>query len=527
MGTRRILVVSLFMGALLLSACAIGTPTAPTRIGATGATLNGTVSSNVRGPTEYWFRYGETSSYGSETPRGTIDVEDDQAHPVSEPVAGLSPDTAYHWQMCVADREEDPPRTICSKDQTLATHHMGAVKSVAAGFDHSCAILHNGSVRCWGNGYTGQLGQGNTESLGHTSGTLPDGVPPVDLGEGRTALQISSGYSHTCALLDTHQVLCWGDGAGGDLGQGDQEPIGDDETPGSVDPIDLGGDHTALQISAGLNYNCALLDDHSVKCWGSGSYGELGYGNETNVFDPSTVPPVDLGGGHTAKAIATPSSHTCAILDSGDLKCWGFNFAGTLGLGDDYAADPYVGDEEDEVPATLPTLDLGGHSALQVSGGDHHTCAVLDDHTARCWGSGWRGKNGYPGSDHYDSPPAEPLDFGSERTVLAIDGGADHNCALLDDHTVRCFGFGESGQLGYGDTEDVGDDETPGSAGPIDLGPGRTALEVSAGRWHSCALLDDGAVRCWGDGSFLGYGNLIFIGDDETPGGAGPVSLGD
>jgi Regulator of chromosome condensation (RCC1) repeat len=81
--------------------------------------------------------------------------------------------------------------------------------------------------------------------------------------------------------------------------------------------------------------------------------------------------------------------------------------------------------------------------------------------------------------------------------------------------------------LGYGSTNDVGDNETPGSAGAVKLGPRRTAVAVSAGRWHSCALIDAAEVRCWGEGSFLGYGNTTTIGDDETPDTAGPVSLGD
>jgi hypothetical protein len=74
----------------------------------------------------------------------------------------------------------------------------------------------------------------------------------------------------------------------------------------------------------------------------------------------------------------------------------------------------------------------------------------------------------------------------------------------------------------------IGDNETPGSVGPVDLGAGRTAVGISAGGSHTCALLDNGTIRCWGDGAYgkLGYGNTDTIGDNETPGGYGPVSLG-
>jgi alpha-tubulin suppressor-like RCC1 family protein len=507
----------------LLSACAVGIPKPATHATGISATLNGDVFSNVEGDTAYWFRYGETTAYGRSTPERAVAVADDEPHPVSESVGGLSPGVTYHWQMCVRDQGEDPPRDICSKDQAFKT--SAGADSISASFTHTCAILRNGSVRCWGSNWAGQLGLGHTNYIGSSSGTLPDSVPPVDLGEGRTALQISAGWDHTCALLDNHSVLCWGSDAGGALGQGNQEDIGDDETPGSVGPVDLGDGHTAVAVAAGpTNHSCAILDDGSVKCWGAGTYGQRGYGNTTNVHDPSTIGPVNLGAGRTAVAIDTAAGHTCVIVNSGDVMCWGLNFAGLLGYGYSFDEEQNIGD--DETPDAVGTIDLGAHTALQITGQDHNACALLDDHTVRCWGSGWRGKSGYPGGDDYHSPPTQPIDLGAGRTALSIDGGADHACAVLDDHSIRCFGFGNDGQLGYGNTEDVGNDEPPGAVGPVNLGPGRTATEVSAARWHSCALLDTGDVRCWGNGSFLGYGNTSSIGDNETPDTAGPVSLG-
>ncbi|MBW3536082.1 MAG: hypothetical protein KY453_12855, partial [Gemmatimonadetes bacterium] len=102
-----------------------------------------------------------------------------------------------------------------------------------------------------------------------------------------------------------------------------------------------------------------------------------------------------------------------------------------------------------------------------------------------------------------------------------------HTCALLDDGNVRCWGYGAHGRLGYTRTNDIGDDETPGSVGPVDLGAGRTAVAVSAGGRHTCARLDDGSVRCWGAGftGRLGYCDERDIGDDETPASVGPVDL--
>src|SRR5207344_2195664 len=106
--------------------------------------------------------------------------------------------------------------------------------------------------------------------------------------------------------------------------------------------------------------------------------------------------------------------------------------------------------------------------------------------------------------------------------------GAAHTCVVLDHGQVRCWGSGANGALGYASTNDVGDDETPGSVGPVDLGTGRKAVAVAAGNEHTCALLDNGGVRCWGGGADgeLGYGNRNSIGDDETPGSVAPVGLG-
>jgi len=94
--------------------------------------------------------------------------------------------------------------------------------------------------------------------------------------------------------------------------------------------------------------------------------------------------------------------------------------------------------------------------------------------------------------------------------------------------SARCWGDGSRGRLGYASATDVGDDEAPGSVGPVDLGAGRTAVAIAAGGAHTCARLDDGNVRCWGEGAGgrLGYCNESAVGDDEAPGSVDPVELG-
>ncbi len=402
-----------------------------------------------------------------------------------------------------------------------------AAGHIATGVYHSCAVLADGSVRCWGYGGDGALGYGNTDSVGDDE--IPASVGPVDLGPGRTAKAISAGDYHTCALLDDGSVRCWGFGGDGRLGYGNTKSIGASQTPGSVGPVDLGPGRTAKAISAGGGHTCAVLDDGSVRCWGYGFKGELGYGNQDSIGDdetPGSVGPVDLGPGRTAVAISSGERHTCALLDNGSVRCWGNGGSGRLGYGNQND----IGDQQ--TPDTAGPVNLGpGRSAVAITAGGAHTCALLDDSSVRCWGFGASGQLGYGNTSNVgdsETPDAAgPVKLGRGRRAKAISAGAAHTCALLDDGNVRCWGYGGNGRLGYGNTNTIGDAETPDAAGPVDLGLGRTALAISAGSAHTCALLDDRHVRCWGAGGSgrLGYCNQDDIGDDEAPGSAGPVSL--
>jgi alpha-tubulin suppressor-like RCC1 family protein len=338
------------------------------------------------------------------------------------------------------------------------------------------------------------------------------------------------GAQDTCAVLDTGRERCWGDGSLGQLGYGNVDTIGDDETPDSAGPVDLGTGRTVSAISSGYNHTCAILDNAQVRCWGRGSHGPLGYGNTDNIGDdetPSSVGPVDLGPGRTAMAIAGDGAHTCAILDNGRVRCWGSNTSGQLGY-------PNTGDiGDDETPGSIGPVNLGaGRTAGAITASGDHTCVILDNGKVRCWGDNFSGQLGYPNTGDIgdDETPGSvgPVNLGTGRTAVAIAAGDDHTCALLDNGTVRCWGSNSDGQLGYPNTGNIGDDESPAAAGPVNLGAGRTAVAIAAGALHTCALLDNGTVRCWGNGDAgqLGYGNTDTIGDDETPGSVGPVSLG-
>jgi len=402
------------------------------------------------------------------------------------------------------------------------------------GTHHSCALLGDGSVRCWGFGGDGQLGYGNTNTIGDDE--TPGSAGPVNLGLGRTARAISAGDSHTCALLDDGSVRCWGFGADGRLGYGNTDNVGDDDAPGSAGPVNLA--RPAMAITAGAGHTCAVLDDGNVRCWGYGGNGQLGYGNPNSIGDtktPDTAGPVNLGAGRTATAITASGQHTCALLDNDDVRCWGYGGNGQLGYSSpspcgSSSCPPPVSIGDTETPDTAGPVNLGlGRTARAISAGDRHTCARLDDDNVRCWGFGGNGQLGYGDmtqiGDNETPDTAGPVNLGAGRTARAISAGAQHTCSRLDDRNVRCWGLGTKGRLGYANTNTIGDTETPDSVGPVSLG--RSASAISAGAQHSCALLDDGSVRCWGFGANgrLGYCNEDDVGDDEVPASAGPVDF--
>ena len=407
-----------------------------------------------------------------------------------------------------------------------------AAGSIATGNLHSCA-LNSGVVRCWGYGGDGALGYGNTASIGDDEG--PDAAGPVDLGPGRTAVAIAAGSFHTCALLDNGAVRCWGfDGlnsAGtndGRLGRGDGsvENIGDDETPASIPPVNLG--RPARAIAAGNGATCAILDDGTVRCWGFNLDGRLGYGHIRFIGDdeaPGLSGPVNLGAGRTAKAISTGGSHTCALLDNGAVRCWGFAGDGRLGYGKlaDIARFP------DVTPDTVGPVNLGAErTATAITAALGHTCAILDNGIVRCWGLADEGRLGSGNNQRVgdDEQPnmVPPVSLG--RAAIAIHGTSEHTCVVLDDGSVRCWGFGGAGRLGYGTTDTIGDNEVPSTVSPVALG--LPAIAISAGQQHTWARLHHGTVRCWGraDNGRVGYCNATAIGDDELPSTAGPVPLG-
>ncbi|HJM41239.1 MAG TPA: hypothetical protein QF514_03325, partial [Candidatus Thalassarchaeaceae archaeon] len=300
--------------------------------------------------------------------------------------------------------------------------------SVSSSQYHTCAVLNDGSVQCWGGNSYGQLGDGT-----NTSQSSPTGV---DLGENHSAVMIGVGKTHTCAILEDASVSCWGYNIHGQIGDGTNVQR---NSPTSVD---LGENRSAVAISLGESHTCALLDDTTLKCWGFNNHGQIGDGTFTNANTPTTV---DLGD-DTAVAVAAGRHHTCSLLSDETVSCWGWNDRGQLGDGT-YTSQP---------EPTSVTIDTG---VTSLAIGDRHTCTILDNGTAMCWGNNVFGQLGN-GANTNSQIPAY-VDFPSGIDVAGMVAGTHHTCAVIDDGSTYCWGGNNEGQIGDGTNITT---NSPGSA---------------------------------------------------------------
>jgi cysteine-rich repeat protein len=394
----------------------------------------------------------------------------------------------------------------------------GKVMQVAVGVEHSCALLTNGRVRCWGRGLFGRLGYGNQDNIG-------DNEDPATAGDvvlSSLAIQITAGDDFSCALLDTGEVQCWGAGDFGRLGYGNEEDIGDNEDPSAAGTLSLSG--SALQISAGGSHACAILVGGGVQCWGNGLFGRLGYSAELNIGNneaPSDAGLVNIGG--PAIQVSAGGEHSCALRATGEVVCWGTNFNSVLGYGNNID----IGD--DEFPVVAGVVSVGAE-VIQLTTGDTQTCVLLASEEVKCWGFGLFGSLGY-GNQFRLGDNEVPSSYGTVdvgEPVTQISAGSIHTCALLASGEVRCWGDGQLGKLGYEDITTIGDNEVPSSVGTTQFTDSIGPFKIAAGPGNTCVILNSFQLRCWGIGAagVLGFGNTLNIGDNETPLSAPTIDVG-
>ncbi len=359
----------------------------------------------------------------------------------------------------------------------LATSAASAVpatqfRQIVAGTYHSCGVTTAGAAMCWGRNDLGQVGDGTTNER-HT--------PVVVAGLSAGVRSISPGSFHTCAVLDNGSVKCWGHNAYGALGDGTERT--------RLRPVQVLGLFSGVAtVRASYYSTCALTKAGKALCWGNNEHGQLGDGTTHSRLTPAPVAGLTSG----VAAISLADRHACALLTSGLAKCWGDNYYGQLG----------DGTARNSRTTPVAVTSVGGSVAAITAGGWFYTCARTSAGAVKCWGNNEFGQLGFGTWDDDAHPVPTPVP-GLARGVNAISVGTAHGCARLTGGAMKCWGHGNSGELGNGTTPDYS------TAVPVS-GMDSGASSISAGDYVSCAL-QAGVGKCWGTNDYgeVGDGTTI------------------
>ena len=359
-------------------------------------------------------------------------------------------------------RPDDPPAT----DAATAPEDRG---ELALGFNHGCARLPDGTVRCWGENGAGQVGDGLPFDGGRPDALKPQRVAGID-----DAVAIASGLSHTCIVHRPGTVSCWGSNFFGQLGDGTEQR--------SSKPVKVVGLSDATALAGGTSFTCALRSDRTVACWGANYSGQLGDGTKDKRATPAPVE--GLTG---AVAIAAATDHACAVIDDGEVMCWGGNSEGQLGIGST---------TESLTPTKLTALS----DIAQVAAAARFSCARQASGRVYCWGNNEFGQlgNGSP----TPAPNPSPILVPGVGDAVFIWTGFEHACAVRKDGAIACWGSAGEGQLGTGMVPSDASIPTP-----VEVVGTPPAIGVWTGGNRSCSLAADGRAFCWGQNATGQLGN--------------------
>lgn len=380
-------------------------------------------------------------------------------------------DNAYLAIIACADIELEGDDEHCLTTRTFGFHSIyQAWESVDTGERHSCAISTAQSLWCWGDNRRGQVGVGDSD---HEVGPQNIELSPL-------WIDVATASHHSCAVDNQHGLYCWGDNTDGQVEPG--------ATGGEVAPVVIDDDFAWQAVSAGNAHSCAITVDGDLYCWGADDDGQLGSNS-----DDDGLRNVELPDDYERwSQVSAGRHHTCAIAvaaDSGDDRgfCWGRSDNGRLGLGTSF--------DDDGVPEEID-LSLEG-SFVDISAGDAHSCAVFDsapdtnDESTQilCWGRGDDRQIGHSSDEDQPSPVEVP----HMMPATIITAGMRHSCAVIDElpGSGFCWGQQEGGRLGNGYTTSRNNSPAPITS-EVEL------MDISAGGEHSCAIVDDGELLCWG-----------------------------
>lgn len=423
---------------------------------------------------------GDTGQDGGVTPTICLDIKE-MALGNAHTCVRATGDNVYCWGENSNGQLGDDSFVPSSEPGPVVA--LPGATQLSAGSSHTCALGNEGHVWCWGVNSNGEIGDGGTSS-GRYARPLPTAVSMLN-----NATAISAGSNHSCAVRGDGSASCWGRNSSGQLGTGNKL------TAYAPVPVAAAGDATfatplaeVTAIAAGSAHSCAIAAG-KVVCWGQGSNGQLGDG-----LMAESLAPVDVSGiAGVPQSLTAGLNHTCALVDTGGIFCWGQNSNGQIG-------DGTSGN-------TALTAKQVGNSllAVEVSAGNSHTCARTAEGSNFCWGANGNSQIGQGGVEDL----AAPVEVMTGSILLAA--GGRHSCGVEADGSLLCWGSNSRGQLG--------DKSLLFSADPLQvLAPSATADSVSAGNTHVCAILG-GAVHCWGSNSQgqIGDGTEIAKGTPVAP----------
>ena len=335
------------------------------------------------------------------------------------------------------------------------------IVAVSAGNEHTCAVQEDGVALCWGNGAGGRIGNGGDTAVAHRV-SLPT---PVNTSVRFT--QIAAGEMHTCALTSQGRAYCWGMNQFGQLGDGTTET--------RRVPVPVAGNLTFSSIGAGAYHTCAVAKSAAMYCWGDNEIGQLG---QPDAQEPCGAPcsrsPVAVAGTGRFKMVAVGGFHTCGITTELQAFCWGYNYDGQTGAG------YYSGS------IAVPTAVATSLDFTSIVAGAGHSCALTADGVAYCWGGGEYGQigNGEMGSNNYS---AEPVPVLSSLRYSTLSAGGLHTCGVSSTATL-CWGSGP-----------LGNAVTGVSTTPVAINTIYHFVSLDAGAHHQCVVDSYHSAFCWGD----------------------------
>lgn len=399
----------------------------------------------------------------------------------------------------------------------------------------ACALYNEGSVKCWGTGANGQLGLGTTSTIGDATTEVGGANEFVNLGTGRTASSISAGLYHACALLDNSTIKCWGQGLYGQLGQGNTNTIGDNanEMGDNLASISLGSGRTATAVFAYGYTTCAKLDNGALKCWGRNTNGMLGLGDTANRGDGANemgdnLPVVSLGTGRTASKVDGGLDFSCAMLDNGTVKCWGNNTRGQLGKDN----STHLGDNANEMGDNLIAINIGsGRTATDLAAGHQFACIKRDNNTQICWGRNGDGQCGVGrsvgqeqdiGDSGTEMADLLPIDFATGfGTLSKIWAFGISACSMDTSNVVKCWGRNTEGELLYGNTTQR---DAPINAA-VNFGTSLVPSKMSGNYQTICAIFTNDRIKCWGRSANASTtSNGVFLSGSTTVNNLGDIA---